>query len=263
MLWRRGPPGVCEIPFHCSRRVYQQTGQDSSDYLSQASTYQLLRSHKKKGESKARFARKRAPLDGSVAITVSVMALSIVGNKKRYLPVSGGRYLLKDRDCPDQTGHDIFEVQKGRSPGVFRPVFWIWSNISLSLSVAVYLCILPDSWEQEARRAAPPRRSRCSCILSFRRTWVTVSWKLWLAWLSESTLLHLSQPSEPYPNWLESVCVREEQYCSINSCNRFRKERDGTACNSSPWNQQGREVRQRSEREREICHRKHNFYRCF
>lgn len=45
--------------------------------------------------------------------------LDTAGKEEVYLPRTGDRYLLTDRNCSDQTGHGDFKVQESRSPSFF------------------------------------------------------------------------------------------------------------------------------------------------
>lgn len=50
--------------------------------------------------------------------------LAEAGGEKHYLPVTGDRYLLTGRTCPDQARHNNFEVRQGRSTGFFVITTW-------------------------------------------------------------------------------------------------------------------------------------------
>lgn len=70
------------------------------------------------GEIRVKFARTRAILDVLLGIVGTTTELDSVGEKNLHLLVIGGQSLLKDYDCPAQTGNTDFEVRKGQSIGI-------------------------------------------------------------------------------------------------------------------------------------------------
>lgn len=62
------------------------------------------------GGSWLKFARKPATLNVLVGMIGVAIDLNNDGNAELNLPLTGGRYLLAGRGCPDQTGHNDFEI---------------------------------------------------------------------------------------------------------------------------------------------------------
>lgn len=77
-----------------------------------------MKTYVKKGESRVRLARRRAAFHVWVETIGTSKPLNIAEHKKLYLPVTGGQYLMIRRKCPDQTGHNDFEVRESRSLGL-------------------------------------------------------------------------------------------------------------------------------------------------
>lgn len=72
-----------------------------------------------KGESKVKLARRQAALEVWVEMISAALASDSAGDKKQYLPVTGGWYVRTGHDYPVQAAHNDFEVPKGRSPRFF------------------------------------------------------------------------------------------------------------------------------------------------
>lgn len=62
---------------------------------------------------------KRATLGVWVGVIDAMMAPDIADNDEHYLPMIDDANHLTRRDCPDQTGYNNFEVQEGRSAGIY------------------------------------------------------------------------------------------------------------------------------------------------
>lgn len=56
-----------------------------------------------KGEGRVKFARGRAALNKWIKMVGAMIELDSAAEKSLYLPVTGGRQLLKGRNCSDQT----------------------------------------------------------------------------------------------------------------------------------------------------------------
>lgn len=64
---------------------------------------------------------------------VYMLCMDVFGEKDLYLPVTGGRYLLTDHNCHDQTGHNNFEVQEGKASRFFVLFFG-------SKAISIFVC---------------------------------------------------------------------------------------------------------------------------
>lgn len=63
--------------------------------------------------------RKQGLLHMLLGMISATLAFDSYGDDELYLPLTGGRYLLTDRDCPDHIRQNGPEVQKGRSSWFF------------------------------------------------------------------------------------------------------------------------------------------------
>lgn len=86
------------------------------------STIQLLPINMENCDIPAKFARRQAALDAQLAMLGAIIGLDSAEDEGPYLPMTRGWYHLTSRHCPDQTGHNAFEVQDGMSPAFFRLV---------------------------------------------------------------------------------------------------------------------------------------------
>lgn len=84
-----------------------------------ASTYPLFTSYIERNESRLKSARTGSSLYVWVGLHGPSLSLNILTGEDRYLPATGGRYLLISQNCPDQIDHSDFEVKKGKRPVVF------------------------------------------------------------------------------------------------------------------------------------------------
>lgn len=89
-----------------------------------------------RGEGQVKFARRGFVLNVFFGIFSAMVALYISKNKKLYLSVTAGSYLLTGRDSPDETEHNDLEVWEGRGPEFFELV---------SASEAVFLLVCSAS----------------------------------------------------------------------------------------------------------------------
>lgn len=76
------------------------------------------------------------------------MSLESGGDNWFYLPVTAGRYLLKGKDCPELTVHNVSEVRRGRSTGFFM-LFSTSETIFLLASSASDIYVLYPTAEKE------------------------------------------------------------------------------------------------------------------
>lgn len=65
-------------------------------------------------KSRVRFERRLPTLDLWVVLATVLLGSDDVGPEELHVLATDGQYLLSGRECPDQTGHNAFEVRQIR-----------------------------------------------------------------------------------------------------------------------------------------------------
>lgn len=127
----------------------------------------------------------------------------------------------------------------------------------LSLSSVVLLYALTEGWKEEARGAAPSRRSGCSRGFLFRRTWVPAELRIWHVLFLQSTLPHLLPLFELQLEIRRIIYLQGNLCSSQESYNHFQGEKEQKRCSHIHPGQNRRQTRQQREHEWLVHRRKH------
>lgn len=101
------------------------------------------------------FARRQATL---YVWARTISATRVFENDENEEPnqlVPSGLYCWPGRGCPDQTGHNEFEVRRSE-PGVSRAGFCVCTYISLNMACGAHLFALSNGWKMTLHELLRP-----------------------------------------------------------------------------------------------------------